>query len=148
MLRVVAGLVIVLIGVLLVVVQRTDLASAGRALTAAIAVLGGTALVLAPWGVRLWRDLDAERAARVRETERAEIAAHLHDSVLQTLALIQRNSGDAAQVARVKAIVGRLIPQTAAFRDDAAKWPWEAREEVNAGVAIGRANIHPLLKVT
>jgi signal transduction histidine kinase len=100
-LRVVAGLVIVLIGVLLVVVQRTDLASAGRALTAAIAVLGGTALVLAPWGVRLWRDLDAERAARVRETERAEIAAHLHDSVLQTLALIQRSSGDAAQVARL-----------------------------------------------
>jgi signal transduction histidine kinase/phage shock protein PspC (stress-responsive transcriptional regulator) len=100
-LRVVAGLVIVLIGVLLVVVQRTDLASAGRALTAAAAVLGGTALVLAPWGVRLWRDLDAERAARIRETERAEIAAHLHDSVLQTLALIQRSSGDAAQVARL-----------------------------------------------
>jgi signal transduction histidine kinase/phage shock protein PspC (stress-responsive transcriptional regulator) len=100
-LRVVAGLVIVLIGVLLVVVQRTDLASAGRALTAAVAVLGGTALVLAPWGVRLWRDLDAERTARVRESERAEIAAHLHDSVLQTLALIQRSSGDAAQVARL-----------------------------------------------
>ena len=100
-LRVVAGLVIVLVGVLIVVVQRTDLASAGRALTAALAVLAGTALVLAPWGVRLWRDLDAERAARVREAERAEIAAHLHDSVLQTLALIQRSSGDAAQVARL-----------------------------------------------
>ena len=59
-------------------------------LVATLAVLSGTALVLAPWGVRLWRDLDAERAARIRETERAEIAAHLHDSVLQTLALIQR----------------------------------------------------------
>jgi len=100
-LRVVAGLVIVLVGVLIVVVQRTDLASAGRALTAAAAVLAGTALVLAPWGVRLWRDLDSERAARVRDAERAEIAAHLHDSVLQTLALIQRSSGDAAQVARL-----------------------------------------------
>jgi signal transduction histidine kinase/phage shock protein PspC (stress-responsive transcriptional regulator) len=100
-LRVVGGLVVVLTGVLLLVVQRTDLALAGRVLVATLAVLSGTALVLAPWGVRLWRDLDAERSARVRETERAEIAAHLHDSVLQTLALIQRNAGDSAQVARL-----------------------------------------------
>jgi signal transduction histidine kinase len=100
-LRVVGGLVIVLIGVLLLVVQGTDLALAGRVLVATLAVLSGTALVLAPWGLRLWRDLDAERAARIRETERAEIAAHLHDSVLQTLALIQRSASDSAQVARL-----------------------------------------------
>jgi len=100
-LRVAAGLVVVLVGVLTVVVQHTDLASAGRTLTAALAVLAGTGLVLAPWGVRLWRDLDSERSARVRESERAEIAAHLHDSVLQTLALIQRNAADSAQVARL-----------------------------------------------
>lgn len=100
-LRVVGGLVIVLTGVLLLVVQGTDLALAGRVLVATLSVLSGLALVLAPWGVRLWRDLDAERAARVRETERAEIAAHLHDSVLQTLALIQRNASDTAQVARL-----------------------------------------------
>jgi signal transduction histidine kinase/phage shock protein PspC (stress-responsive transcriptional regulator) len=100
-LRVVGGLVIVLTGVLLLVVQQTDLALAGRVLVATLAVLSGTALVLAPWGVRLWRDLDTERAARVRETERAEIAAHLHDSVLQTLALIQRSADDSTQVARL-----------------------------------------------
>jgi len=93
--------VIVLVGVLLFVVQGTDLASAGRVLTATAALLGGSALVLAPWGVRLWRDLDAERAARVRQQERADIAAHLHDSVLQTLALIQRHSADGTQVARL-----------------------------------------------
>jgi signal transduction histidine kinase/phage shock protein PspC (stress-responsive transcriptional regulator) len=99
-LRVVAGLVLVLVGVLVVVV-RGDLASAGRALVAAVAVLAGAAVVLAPWGLRLWRDLDAERAARAREAERSEIAAHLHDSVLQTLALIQRRSDDPVQVARL-----------------------------------------------
>ncbi|HYJ74828.1 MAG TPA: PspC domain-containing protein [Kineosporiaceae bacterium] len=99
-LRVVAGLCLVLIGVVLVVVQG-DLASAGRVLVAAVAVLGGAAVVLAPWGLRLWRDLDAERAARAREAERSEIAAHLHDSVLQTLALIQRRSDDPVQVARL-----------------------------------------------
>jgi signal transduction histidine kinase/phage shock protein PspC (stress-responsive transcriptional regulator) len=99
--RVVGGLVLVLLGVLLVVVRTTDIAYAGTVLVAVVAVLGGTALVLAPWGVRLWRDLDAERAARVRDAERADIAAHLHDSVLQTLALIQRHSGDPAQVVRL-----------------------------------------------
>ena len=43
-----------------------------------------------PWIVRLWSDLGVERRERIRSEERSEIAAHLHDSVLQTLALIQR----------------------------------------------------------
>ncbi len=100
LLRGALGLALVLIGVVFVVVQG-DVASAGRVLVAAVAVLAGAALVLGPWGLRLWRDLDAERAARARESERAEIAAHLHDSVLQTLALIQRRSDDPVQVARL-----------------------------------------------
>jgi signal transduction histidine kinase len=75
--------------------------TAARALVAVLAVLAGTALVLAPWGVRMWRDLDSERAARIREAERADLAAHLHDSVLQTLALIQRQSGDQPAVTRL-----------------------------------------------
>lgn len=100
-LRVVGGLVLVLLGVMLVVVRGSDLGYAVTVLVAVVAVLGGAALVLAPWGVRLWRELDAEREARVRDAERADIAAHLHDSVLQTLALIQRNSDDPVQVTRL-----------------------------------------------
>jgi signal transduction histidine kinase len=50
----------------------------------------GVALLLGPWILRLWRDLGVERRERIRSEERSEIAAHLHDSVLQTLALIQR----------------------------------------------------------
>jgi signal transduction histidine kinase len=50
----------------------------------------GVFLLLGPWIVRLWRDLGVERRERIRSEERSEIAAHLHDSVLQTLALIQR----------------------------------------------------------
>jgi len=100
-LRVVGGFVLVLVGVLLVVVRSTDLAYAGRVFVAVVAVLGGAGLVLAPWALRLWRDLDTERSARVREAERADIAAHLHDSVLQTLALIQRGAADPAQVTRL-----------------------------------------------
>jgi signal transduction histidine kinase/phage shock protein PspC (stress-responsive transcriptional regulator) len=100
-LRLALGVLLVILGVLLLVVQQTDLLLLGRTLLAAIAVLVGVGVVLAPWGVRMWRDLDAERAGRAREAERADIAAHLHDSVLQTLALIQRRSHDGAEVIRL-----------------------------------------------
>lgn len=66
-----------------------------------IAVLAGVGIILAPWGLRLWGDMRAEQVATARATERADIAAHLHDSVLQTLALIQRRSHDPATVARL-----------------------------------------------
>lgn len=67
------------------------------------AALGGIglAITLGPWVWRLTTDLAAERAERVRTQERADLAAHLHDSVLQTLALIQKNAGDAPTVARL-----------------------------------------------
>ncbi|QIX25842.1 PspC domain-containing protein [Nocardioides sp. JQ2195] len=61
----------------------------------------GLALVLGPWVFRLAADLGEERAERVRSQERADVAAHLHDSVLQTLALIQNNASDPATVARL-----------------------------------------------
>lgn len=61
----------------------------------------GLGVVVAPFMLRLWTDLLAERAGRVREEQRAEIAAHLHDSVLQTLALIQNRAGASSEVARL-----------------------------------------------
>src|SRR5205085_8172605 len=57
------------------------------------------AVIFAPWIVRLARSLTAERAERIRSQERAEVAAHLHDSVLQTLALVQKRSDDPRAVA-------------------------------------------------
>ena len=67
------------------------------------ALLGvvGIAIVVGPWVYRLASDLTAERAERVRTQERADVAAHLHDSVLQTLALIQKNADDGPTVARL-----------------------------------------------
>ena len=83
-------------GVLLVVGSGVLFASGGVLSTigglglAVLATGVGVALLLGPWIVRLWRDLAVERRERIRSEERSEIAAHLHDSVLQTLALIQR----------------------------------------------------------
>ena len=99
--RLAAGLGLVVAGVLLMVSGSGSWEQTWLALLASVAVLGGVALVLLPWGLKFWRDLEAERAGRVRATERAEIAAHLHDSVLQTLALIQRRAGSEHDVVRL-----------------------------------------------
>jgi signal transduction histidine kinase len=66
-----------------------------------LAVLLAAVGVFGPWAIRLWHELIAERTKRVREEERAEMAAHLHDSVLQTLALIQNRAGASSEVARI-----------------------------------------------
>jgi signal transduction histidine kinase len=63
------------------------------------AVAGALALIGGPWLWRLALERDAERAARIRTEERADVAARVHDSVLQTLALIQRHAGDPRRVA-------------------------------------------------
>jgi signal transduction histidine kinase len=76
--------------------------------TALIAPLGGflfvtagIVLLLGPWWLRIARDLMVERQARARAEERADIAAHMHDSVLQTLALIQRRAEDPQAVVQL-----------------------------------------------
>lgn len=101
LLRLLGGLVIAGVGVLLLVGQEAPPAALMQSTVAAVAVLAGVALVLAPWWLRLVRELGDERAARARESERADIAAHLHDSVLQTLALIRARADDPTEVARM-----------------------------------------------
>ncbi|PWD52420.1 histidine kinase [Serinibacter arcticus] len=90
--RLAGGIAITAIGVFLLVGQRAEPVVMVQSALAAVAVLAGVALVLAPWWLRLVRELGDARAERERESERADIAAHLHDSVLQTLALIRTRS--------------------------------------------------------
>jgi signal transduction histidine kinase/phage shock protein PspC (stress-responsive transcriptional regulator) len=66
-----------------------------------VLVAGGLVLLLGPWWLRIARDLMLERQARARAEERADLAASLHDSVLQTLALIQRRAEDPHQVVQL-----------------------------------------------
>ncbi|MFH8578417.1 ATP-binding protein [Streptomyces zaomyceticus] len=95
------GVALVGTGLAVFVVVRGSVAQLGTALTAAVAVLTGIALLAGPWLVRMSQDLTEERTMRIRAQERAEVAAHVHDSVLHTLTLIQRNAEDAGEVRRL-----------------------------------------------
>ncbi len=128
--RVAAGLALVVAGVLVTVSGSGSWEQTWLALLASVAVLGGVALVLLPWGLKFWRDLETERAGRVRETERAEIAAHLHDSVLQTLALIQRRAGNEHDVVRLARAQEREL-RGWLYRDTAAD-PAQLSERIKA----------------
>ena len=99
--RVAAGVLLIVSALVLIGLDGASVAEARLALVAGLLGVLGLALVVGPWVVRLASDLSAERAERIRSQERADVAAHLHDSVLQTLALIQKSSGDPATVARL-----------------------------------------------
>ncbi|SMO76497.1 phage shock protein C (PspC) family protein [Dietzia kunjamensis subsp. schimae] len=99
--RVTAGATLVVVGLAVVVLGQVEFAALRSSLLAVVATLVGVGLLSVPVGLRLWRSLEEERAARIRESERSDIASHLHDSVLQTLALIQKRSDDPGQVARL-----------------------------------------------
>ena len=96
------------LGAVLVAVGLSGLVTAGHptfdtvaTVVAANVVIAGFLIAFGPWWLRLARDLADERRERVRTEERANMAAAVHDSVLQTLALIQRAAGDQREVTRL-----------------------------------------------
>jgi signal transduction histidine kinase/phage shock protein PspC (stress-responsive transcriptional regulator) len=105
------GIVVFLLGSVSGAVGSGAVGAVEFGLLAATATLVGVVVLTVPWWMRLARELTAERRERIRSEERAEIAAHLHDSVLQTLALIQRHteSGDeeSAAVREVRRLARR-----------------------------------------
>ena len=88
------GVSLVLIGGFATLAALGDLSSIGRSAAGAAVLVAGAVLLFGPWMARLARSLTEERRQRIRSEERAEVAAHLHDGVLQTLALIQKRAAD------------------------------------------------------
>jgi signal transduction histidine kinase len=88
-------------GVVLLLATTGQLANARNGFAATLVILTGVVLATAPIWRRLLDSRAQERTARVRSEERAAVAAHLHDSVLQTLALIQRHAEDPQAVSRL-----------------------------------------------
>jgi signal transduction histidine kinase len=99
--RVVAGIVVVVAGVVVFLVGQGELRPTLDALGGVVVVVVGLALIVGPWLWRMWRSLESERRERIVSQERADMAAHLHDSVLQTLALIQKQAGDPRAVVKL-----------------------------------------------
>ncbi|MFE4367248.1 PspC domain-containing protein [Streptomyces sp. NPDC056835] len=96
-----AGVALVGLGLTVFMVVRGAATQLGNVLTGAIAVVAGVALLAGPWLARMTQDLSEERLMRIRAQERAEVAAHVHDSVLHTLTLIQRNADNGGEVRRL-----------------------------------------------
>lgn len=143
--RIVIGVVVAAAGLFTAIVSSLAFVDALRLLVVAIAVVGGIALVVAPSVARIGQDFDAERQERVRADERARVAAHLHDSVLQTLTLIQRNADDpkrTAQIARQQErelrswLYGNEPSQPGTTRLEPALHQVAARVEENHGVKV------------
>ncbi|WP_414710995.1 PspC domain-containing protein [Pseudonocardia sp.] len=100
-LRMMLGGLFVAGGLVMFLVGRVTLSQVPSALIAVLATLVGAAVLTVPFWLRLSVELGEERRERIRTAERAEIAAHLHDSVLQTLALIQRQAERPREVRRL-----------------------------------------------
>lgn len=106
LLRLVGGGLLVTVGVVgitavIAPIPGSGLASLLTSLIFSLVALAGVGLVVAPVLWRMFGQLRTEREARIRETERAELAAMVHDQVLHTLALIQRNAADSRVVLRL-----------------------------------------------
>ena len=97
-----------------------------RPLGGVVLVIAAIVLALGPWWLRIARDLVLERQAKVRAEERLDIAARVHDSVLQTLALIQRRADDPQKVVQLARLQEREL----------RSWLFEGRDPNETGADL------------
>jgi signal transduction histidine kinase len=115
------GVALVIGAALLFLSTNDALGSTREVVLATLAGVAALALILAPFLWRLGRSLATERAERIRSQERAELAAHLHDSVLQTLTLVQKRADDPRAVAALARSQERELRTWLSGRDPASE---------------------------
>lgn len=101
MAAIITGAVLVIMGVLFAALQWENERVFGSAVAAVLLTLIGVGALVVPFGLRMWEKFNAQREEKLLADERAEIANRLHDSVLQTLALIQKRADNPEEVQRL-----------------------------------------------
>ncbi|MFD1542364.1 ATP-binding protein [Nonomuraea guangzhouensis] len=123
--RTLLGIALVVIGAAGFLAAQGELVKARPGLLFTVVVVGGLAVIAAPWLAGLWKELQLERRERIRSEERAEVAAMVHDSVLHTLTLIQRVAHDPFEVTRLARAQER----------DLRNWLYQPAQDADATLA-------------
>lgn len=125
--RIILGLALSVVGIALLTITTGSSSQIGGVIAAVSAVIVGLVMTAGPWVLKVGRELSDERRQRIRGEERAELSAHLHDSVLQTLTLIQRQAGDPDAIVKLARqqehelrdwLYGRATPGEATVRGE------------------------------
>ncbi|WP_285702516.1 ATP-binding protein [Microtetraspora sp. NBRC 16547] len=123
--RTIVGALLIVVGAIGFLAASGELAKAKTGLVFTAVVVGGMLMIAAPWLASLVKELQRERTERIRQEERAEVAAHVHDSVLHTLTLIQRNAHDSREVTRLARAQER----------DLRNWLYQPKQDADATLA-------------
>src|SRR5437868_2469976 len=123
--RTLVGVILVVVGAIGFLYAQNELFMARPGLLFTLVVVGGLAIIATPWLAGLWKELQIERRERIRQEERAEVAAHVHDSVLHTLTLIQRAAHDQREVTRLARAQEREL----------RNWLYQPKQDADASLA-------------
>jgi signal transduction histidine kinase len=128
-LRALGGVALAMAGLVALVARGVEIAQLPAALAALAMALAGAAVLVGPYIGRLTTQLRDEERARIRDQERNDMAAHLHDSVLQTLALMQRAAADPR----------RMVMLARRQERELRSWLYDAKASTEIGSLSARA---------
>ena len=127
---IIAGALLVISGLLLAAYHWEERTTFHASVGTVLLTITGIAALIVPFGLRLWEKFSAQREAQLIADERAEIASRLHDSVLQTLALIQKRANNPEEVVRLARSQERELRQ----------WLFDPVTDVTVLAALQRAS--------
>ena len=139
--RIAAGVVVMGTGLAAFVAGNISFSAIRDGLFGIVLVVGGLAILIGPWILVLIRDRAEEQRRAQAADARADVAAHLHDSVLQTLALIQRTDDPQEMTALARQQERELRRWLYADDHDPGQWTLKSAIDRVAGVVEDRHDV-------